>query len=1530
MKIKSRGRIIKEGLAMIACLLASCLAPMFLQGAVHDASADFSLDANPTATGWQYSESVANGGGVVGPVVTDWNAPDFGAGQTGWRGDKIGAHAGWAKRIDNGSETLTFDDPIDTIITHGNTSILWKSPPGDTDRFATLSGGVWNIRHLGRKGSWRLYLNNTLLSQGQNDDQAGTSAAPSGFETGIGGEDAVKEIPYVPGDLFRLEILEEDFVGVQFTITTTSTPPDPFIQTQPQSQIVNGGAAVELSVTATGSAPLTYQWLLNGVVIDDQTGSALSIAAASEFDSGAYSVLVTSPNGSKTSKPGVLYVDAPGAQTVGVHDLATDFTLQSNPSSRGWKFAQSLDAGGGVVGPVTFDWIPSVFGPSQPGWLGIPVTPFIGWAKRIDNGGVTSDLDAPSGTVMTHGASSVSWTAPAGETDKFATLSGGIWSVEKNSRGQKYRIWKNDVFLLAEKVVSRGTSDTPNSFEQATTASELSGIPYSPGDTFRLEIIPLSGPGGRLSGPYGDIQGVRFTITTSTTGPDPAIATHPVGQKVNEGKNVTFSVSAVGTAPLTYVWFYEGVEISGETGPSLNLSAVAFERSGSYTVQVSNGNGSRTSLPAVLQVTPNADSISGARHDLSADFSLDANPTASGWQYSESLANGGGVAGGASANWNQPDFGAGQPGWLGARAGGHAGWAKRIDNGSPTPTYDDPPGSVITHGATSVKWTAAENDPGGIADIVGGLWNIRHLNRAGSWKLWKNDTELLTDGRVDDDSGSSSAPLSLANGTGGPSAVRNIPYVAGDSFRLEIANNDFVAMNLTITTRQVHDVQADFSLEANPTAGGWQYSESLGNGGGPVGPVVANWNQPDFGAGQPGWAGARVGAHAGWAKRIDNGNATPGFDDPAGSLITHGNTSLLWRAPAGGAGGLADLSGGVWNVRHLNRSGTWKLWKNDTLAISEGVNNDSAGSSASPALLEKGSGGPSALKAVRYNPGDTFRLEILEADFVAVKFAISTYPAPADPVISRQPEDTTVLAGGSTSLSVRATGTQPIAYQWQFKGANLPGQTGQDLNLVNVSFEEQGKYRVVVSNSKGTVSSDEATLTVKAPPPSVQGTRHSLAADFSLASNPSSDGWQYSESLGNGGGPVGPVVPNWNQPDFGAAQPGWVGVKVGGHAGWAQRIDNGNPSATYDDPVGAILTHGPTSVLWKAPANDRAGVADLSGGLWNIRHFGRSGAWKLWHNDTTLITEGTIDDSQGTSAAPKSFATGTGGELALQSIPFAAGDTFRLEVLQSDFVAVDLVITTRQVHDVVADFSTEANPAPSGWQYSESLGNGGGPVGGLVPNWNQPDFGAGQPGWAGVRVGAHAGWAKRIDNGSPTSTYDDPVDSLLTHGSTSILWKAPDTDRGGVASLVGGLWNIRHFGRTGTWKLWHNDVTLLSQGTIGDATGTSTEPTSLTTGSGGVAALIEIPYAAGDTFRLEILEEDFVSVRLSVITFDAPPGSGVSIGFTADGAEVSWAGQGTLEESSDLTGPWTEIANAASPHAVTFSTERKFYRLLPR
>ena len=61
----------------------------------------------------------------------------------------------------------------------------------------------------------------------------------------------------------------------------------------------------------------------------------------------------------------------------------------------------------------------------------------------------------------------------------------------------------------------------------------------------------------------------------SSTGVKPIITAPPVSQALTEGDDFTFTVVAMGTAPLGYQWRKGGVPISGATNASL-LSTVRF------------------------------------------------------------------------------------------------------------------------------------------------------------------------------------------------------------------------------------------------------------------------------------------------------------------------------------------------------------------------------------------------------------------------------------------------------------------------------------------------------------------------------------------------------------------------------------------------------------------------------------------------------------------------------------------------------------------------------------------------------------------------------------------------------------------------------------------------------------------------------------------------------------------------------------------------------------------------------------------
>ena len=91
------------------------------------------------------------------------------------------------------------------------------------------------------------------------------------------------------------------------------------------------------------------------------------------------------------------------------------------------------------------------------------------------------------------------------------------------------------------------------------------------------------------------------------------------------------------------------------------------------------------------------------------------------------------------------------------------------------------------------------------------------------------------------------------------------------------------------------------------------------------------------------------------------------------------------------------------------------------------------------------------------------------------------------PVITSQPQDVTVKAGKMATFTVEATGTG-LTYQWEIdtKGDNdfvsISGTTGKGASYTTGirNMENNGtKYRCIVSNSAGSVTSRSATLTVE-------------------------------------------------------------------------------------------------------------------------------------------------------------------------------------------------------------------------------------------------------------------------------------------------------------------------------------------------------------------------------------------------------------------------------------------------------------------
>jgi Lamin Tail Domain/Immunoglobulin domain/Domain of unknown function DUF11 len=94
----------------------------------------------------------------------------------------------------------------------------------------------------------------------------------------------------------------------------------------------------------------------------------------------------------------------------------------------------------------------------------------------------------------------------------------------------------------------------------------------------------------------------RNSASPANGGITPAITSQPQNTNVIAGSNATFTVTASGTAPLSYQWRFNGTNISNATTNIYILTNVQLTGAGNYSVVVTNGVGATNSGNATLAV----------------------------------------------------------------------------------------------------------------------------------------------------------------------------------------------------------------------------------------------------------------------------------------------------------------------------------------------------------------------------------------------------------------------------------------------------------------------------------------------------------------------------------------------------------------------------------------------------------------------------------------------------------------------------------------------------------------------------------------------------------------------------------------------------------------------------------------------------------------------------------------------------------------------------------------------------------------
>lgn len=83
------------------------------------------------------------------------------------------------------------------------------------------------------------------------------------------------------------------------------------------------------------------------------------------------------------------------------------------------------------------------------------------------------------------------------------------------------------------------------------------------------------------------------------------------------------------------------------------------------------------------------------------------------------------------------------------------------------------------------------------------------------------------------------------------------------------------------------------------------------------------------------------------------------------------------------------------------------------------------------------------------------------------------------PVFASHPQSQTVVEGEELVLEADVSGDPEPIYKWYKNGVEVPNQTEKILRIESVSLDDFGVYKLIASNSNGTVSSEEAIVDVK-------------------------------------------------------------------------------------------------------------------------------------------------------------------------------------------------------------------------------------------------------------------------------------------------------------------------------------------------------------------------------------------------------------------------------------------------------------------
>jgi len=532
----------------------------------------------------------------------------------------------------------------------------------------------------------------------------------------------------------------------------------------------------------------------------------------------------------------------------------------------------------------------------------------------------------------------------------------------------------------------------------------------------------------------------------------PTFTTQPQGATVNAGSNVTFSASVTGTAPLNFQWSLNGTNLTGATNSTLALANVRPINAGNYAVTVANAYGLATSSNALLTVLTYPPTI--VVQPASQTVTADGNATLSVL-----------AAGTAPLNYQWSFNGTNLTG-----AGGSSltiADVQSFNAGAFQVTVSSIYGSAVSSNAVLTVLPAPPCDPppSGIAD-----W----------WPANSNADDIISGGVG-----------TLEPGTGYTNGV------VGQAFSFDGVNG--CVMN--DDTAPLTYIQNAFTIEF------WAYPQK-------------SFNMLPEGGGL-GTSGQSYAIFPDW------GSSAGANNGPAGVGVCVGTNGISVLAHT--AGYLPSLLSYPVHITNWVHVAIVFTNKQPTLFLN-GVNVHTGVASVATYVYPSKNLGGSYDSAAGYSfkyygpyKGLLDEVSIYNRPLAAGEIQ-AIYAAgsggkctPSNiPVVTLEPTNETVAAGGTATFTFAASGLPQLTYQWSFNGTNISGATNTSLTLSNLQAASSGAYLATVANAYGSATTSVATLTVVLPPsitqqPQSQTVLSYNSASFSVVANgtgPFSYQWQ--------------------------------------------------------------------------------------------------------------------------------------------------------------------------------------------------------------------------------------------------------------------------------------------------------------------------------------------------------------------------------------------------------------------------------------